>query len=154
MKIVDLKSVPEHLRTLAEWHHDEWSYINPQRSLAERIDEMYTHLGQEAVPTTLVAEEEGRLLGSASVLTHDMDIHQDKTPWLASVYVASEARRSGLGSALVRQVMAHTAAAGLSEMFLYTMDQEALYQRLGWQTLGREIYHGVDVIIMRAALPA
>lgn len=152
MNIVDLRDVPEHLPTLATWHQQEWGYINPQRSLAERIAEMQTHLGDDLVPSTLVAENAGEVLGSASVIAHDMDVHQDKAPWLASVYVSPGARGKGFGSQLVSRVMQHAAAAGIPELYLYTMDQEALYQRLGWWTISREVYHGVDVIVMKTEL--
>lgn len=147
--IKDLRLAPHHVPALAAWHQDEWGFLNPDRSVADRIDELKEHLGTGIVPTTYVAEDDnGKLLGSASILTHDMSVHRDKTPWLASVYVDPEHRRNGVGAAVVKRIMQHAAENGMRRMYLYTMDQEAFYQRLGWRTISREVYRDTDVIVM------
>jgi len=145
----DLRQVPHHVPALAAWHQDEWGFLNPDRGVADRIEEMKEHLGTEVVPTTFVAEDShGNLVGSAAILTHDMSIHRDKTPWLASVYVDARHRRKGIGATVVKRIMQHAADNGVRQMYLYTMDQEALYQRLGWQTISREVYRDTNVIVM------
>jgi len=148
MDIVSLKERPQHLMKLARWHHDEWSYLNPQRSFDERVAEMREDLRGQVMPVTYIAEEEGELMGSASLLAGDMSTHTELTPWLASVYVAEQFRMQGLGSTLVRQVMQHAQAHGIRRLYLYTPDQEQLYARLGWRIFSREPYHGTPVTIM------
>lgn len=149
MQISNLKDKPQHLMTLAEWHHAEWSYLNPQRSFDERVAEMREDLEGKLIPTTFIAEDEqGNLLGSASLLAQDMSSHPELTPWLASVYVDASQRGKGIGSTLVRQVMQHARDNGIARLYLYTPDQEQLYARLGWQLLSREPYNGTPVTIM------
>ncbi|ALO47546.1 GNAT family N-acetyltransferase [Pseudohongiella spirulinae] len=148
MQIYSLKDKPEHLMQLAKWHHAEWSYLNPARSFEERVTEMKEDLQGKPIPTTYVAEVDGRLLGSATILADDMSSHPELTPWLASVYVDDAQRGKGIGSTLVRRVMQHAREHGVKRLYLYTPDQEQLYARLGWSLLSRESYNGTMVTIM------
>lgn len=68
------------------------------------------------------------------------------------MFVKPELRGKGIGSLLVKGVMDYAARQGFSELFLFTPDQEAFYQKLGWQTISREKYRGVYVSVMRADL--
>ena len=149
MDIVSLKDRPQYLLPLAKWHHAEWSYLNPKRSFDERVAEMQLDLHGDVIPTTFVAERDGELLGSASLLADDMSTHRELTPWLASVYVDESRRGQGIGSTLVRRIMQHAQENGIKRLYLYTPDQEQLYARLGWQILSREPYNGTPVTIMQ-----
>ena len=71
------------------------------------------------------------MVGSASLIAQDMDTRPELSPWLASVYVAAEHRRQGIGSALVRRVAQEAAALGVETLYLFTPDQEHFYARLG-----------------------
>lgn len=147
--IYTLTTKPHHLMTLAKWHHAEWSYLNPQRSFDERVEEMREDLLGHVVPTTYIAEDNhGTLLGSASILADDMSSHPELTPWLASVYVDTPQRGKGIASMLVKRVMQHAQDNGIKRLYLYTPDQEQLYARLGWQLYSREPYNGTPVTIM------
>jgi N-acetylglutamate synthase-like GNAT family acetyltransferase len=148
MLILNLKDKPEHLLPLAQWHHAEWSYLNPLRSFDQRVQEMQEDLEGKVIPTTFVAEDAGELLGSACILADDMSSHPELTPWLASVYVNEIHRGKGIGSTLVKRVMQHAQENGVKRLYLYTPDQEQLYARLGWQLYSREPYNGTPVTIM------
>jgi GNAT superfamily N-acetyltransferase len=95
-----------------------------------------------------VALADGQLLGSASLVAQDMEIHPELSPWLASVYVAPEFRRQGIGSALVERVVGEARALGVSRLHLYTPDKEGFYARLGWHTLERVDYRDHHVAVM------
>jgi N-acetylglutamate synthase-like GNAT family acetyltransferase len=148
LQIFSLQKKPQHLMQLARWHHAEWSYLNPDRSFEGRVEQMREDLEGKPIPTTYVAEVDGRLLGSATILADDMSTHPELTPWLASVYVDEPQRGKGIGSTLVRRVMQHAQEMGIKRLYLYTPDQEQLYARLGWQHLSRENYKGTMVTIM------
>lgn len=148
MQISSLKDKPHHLLPLARWHHAEWSYLNPARTLDERIEEMQEDLQGKAIPTTFVAEDDDELLGSACILADDMSSHPELSPWLASVYVAEQHRKKGIGSVLVKRVMQHAQESGVKRLYLYTPDQAQLYARLGWQVYSEETYNGTPVTIM------
>ena len=151
MRIDDLKTVPQYLLPLAEWHQAEWQSLNPGQSLQQRIDKMQAYLNDDFIPTTFVASA-GQLLGSAAIVKCDMDIRPQLTPWLASVYVNESKRCQGVGSELVKHVMQQAAEQGIERLYLYTPDQEVFYTKLGWQKLEQVEYHGVKVCIMQVDL--
>lgn len=152
MNIVNLKQEPEHIQMLAKWHHDEWSYLNPEGSIQKRIEKMQSYLNDELVPSTFIAKQQGRLMGSAAIVEHDMDTRLELSPWLASVFVAPEYRCKGIGSKLVLQVMSRARDAGVSKLYLFTPDMERLYKKLGWSTIDQEIYRGHEVTVMQIVL--
>jgi predicted N-acetyltransferase YhbS len=150
IQIVDLRDAPQHLPQLAAWHHEQWSYLNPGQTLHHRIEKMHDHLQPIPLPRTFVAvADHGAPMGSASLVAHDMDTHPELTPWLASVFVAPIHRQKGIGAALVRRVMAAAREAGIETLSLFTPDQEAFYQSLGWHTIAKERYHGDEVTLMQ-----
>lgn len=152
MQIIDLQQVPHYLPTLAQWHHQQWSYLNPGQSLQQRREKMQAYLQASVVPSTLVATDNDKLLGSASLVVNDMDNHPEWMPWLASVFVLPEFRGRGLGSALVEAVMKLAADHGLSTLYLFTPDQMEFYRRLGWSIVTKENYRGHLVSVMQVGL--
>ena len=152
MNILNLKDEPHHLQQLAEWHHAEWSYLNPDQSLAERIQELSACLNDALIPSVFIAKEGEALVGSAALLESDMDIHPDLSPWLASVIVSPAHRGKGVGSLLVRHVMAFAKDIGIDALYLFTPDKESFYARLGWRRLSMEEYRASLVTIMSVNL--
>lgn len=146
--ITDLRSAPQHIPQLAGWHHEQWAELNPGRTLTQRIVDMQAYLGESFVPSTYIAHVDGVLAGSAAIIDCDMDTRADLTPWLASVFVSPPFRRQGVGTRLVRHVMDQARQADVATLYLFTPDQAAFYQRLGWQTLSRDVYRGHQVTLM------
>ena len=54
--------------------------------------------------------------------------------YLTDVIVAGDARRRGIGSWMVEEVLAHPDLQGLRRIALLTRDAEALYERFGFST--------------------
>ena len=135
------------LPKIARWHHDEWASYNPGQTLDMRIEQMQSYLNQALVPSMYVAMEND-VLGSAAIVEYDMDTHRELSPWLASVYIRYSSRGMGKGSQLVQYVMQRAQLAGLERLYLFTPDQQTFYERLGWNTLMNEYYHGHEVTIM------
>jgi len=149
-RILDLREVPDFLPTLAQWHQHEWSYLNPGEDLRGRIARMQQYLGAGFVPSTYVAI--GRqLLGSAAIVAHDMELHQEWTPWLASVFVAPAFRRQGIAQALIAHVISEAARHGFDRIYLFTPNHADYYGRLGWERMEALEYRGADVTIMSIA---
>ncbi len=151
MEIIDLSEQPEHIPLLASWHHAQWRDINPGQTLRHRIDKMQAYLDDNLVPSTFVAMNGDYVLGSAAIVEYDMKI-EGCSPWLASVYVYPDYRRQGIGSALVRHAMTEASNAGVREIYLFTPDKADFYQRLGWDVVSREPYHGRNITIMKYML--
>ncbi len=148
MQIVPLAAVPFSIPVLAQWLHREWDYYSERawvRELAGRRQ-------ADRIPLTLVALEAGQPIGTASLTTDDMETRPELTPWLASVLVSPAARGRGVGSALVRAVVARAAALGFDTLYLFTAEQMALYSGLGWEVLERTKYFEDEVTIMHLRL--
>jgi N-acetylglutamate synthase-like GNAT family acetyltransferase len=152
MSIFNLSKEPEHIPTLAEWHHAEWSYLNPGGSVQKRIEKMQTYLGDELIPTTYIYKQKDALVGSASIVKHDMQSRLELSPWLAGVFVAPQCRNLGIGSQLVRHVMQEACDAEIKKLYLFTPDQEQFYEKLGWTTFSREEYQGTPVTVMESTI--
>lgn len=86
---------PEAVPLLAAWHHAEWAPIIRDWPLALAEAELASHRGRSEIPTTLLAFEGDRLVGSASLLAEDMPDFPALTPWLASVFVVPDRRGAG-----------------------------------------------------------
>lgn len=134
---------------LAAWHSREWAALLPGWSEAEALAELRSHTGRRQVPTTFVAVEEGRVLGSASLLAADLDGWEHLGPWVASVYVVPDQRGRGLGKLLVRRAVAEARALAVPAVYLFTAGQEAFYEPLGWGVFERTRHHDSEVTILR-----
>ncbi len=146
--IKNLREARQYLSPLALWHHNEWSVLNPGQTIEDREAKMQNYLLDQPIPNLYLAEQDGILLGSAALVENDMDTHPELQTWLASVFVAPEYRRRGIGAELVKHVMTKAASLGASQMYLFTEYQTAFYQRLGWRILSEETYREQPVTVM------
>lgn len=152
MSIIDLSRELQHIPILASWHQQEWAHLNPGSSLENRIDKMQAYLSTALVPSTFIYKQNEQLAGSAAIVACDMDTHPELTPWLASVFVVPHWRRRGIGAQLVKHVMWQARQAEISALYLFTPDQAAFYQKLGWSIMAEEVYCDCAVTLMQARL--
>jgi len=148
VQFVYLQDHPEFLPIIAAWHHEEWAYIRPGDTIAARQKRLAAECGHCEIPTSLVALIDGSVAGSISLLAEDMDTHPELTPWLASLYVAPQRRRQGIGAALVKRLTEEARNVGVSKLYLYTPSEERFYARLGWRTLEQTSYAGKPATVM------
>lgn len=151
MDITFLPNDPDQVRVIAEWHQHEWGHLS-ERTVEDRIAEFEEQLDSSTIPLTLVAYDQGQPVGTTSLLVEDMHVHRDLTPWLASVYVLPAFRGRGIGSALCRRAVQEAERLGVETLYLYTPDQAPFYERMGWETVRRFPYHGIDVTLMNLRL--
>lgn len=148
MTIEYLADHPQFLSALAQWQHAEWGYIRPGDTVEARMARLQSSVQIGRIPLTVVALADGELLGSASLILHDMDTRLELTPWLAGVFVAPEHRRKGVGAQLVRRIMAEAATLKVSLLYLYTVHSEKFYANLGWSLQEHAAYRDQKVAIM------
>ncbi len=151
LELLNLKDKPDTLTTLALWHQDEWSYLNPGETLEDRISRMQLYLNVNFIPSTFIAVD-NKLLGSAAIIAQDMKTRPQLTPWLASVFVEPGSRQNGVGSKLVLHAMQQAKNAGIKTLYLFTPDNKAFYLRLNWSIMYTEQYHGHEVTVMQTSL--
>jgi ribosomal protein S18 acetylase RimI-like enzyme len=86
---------------------------------------------------TFVAVDEGRDVG---MVRSGVDSRRADSAWLISMWVAPEARRRGIGEALIEVVVAWAEANGIHRLLLDVADDNAaaiaLYAKTGFQPNG------------------
>lgn len=147
-KLILLKQQPELIPMLAHWHYLEWGALFPEKTEADFAADLADSLNEQQLPISWVVVYEHQVVGTASLLLHDMQTNRELSPWLANIYLAPSVRGKGLGKWLVQRVMTEARQLGLMQLYLFTEDQAAFYQRLGWQVLKQELYQGKAVTIM------
>ena len=58
-------------------------------------------LFRSALPRVLIAHSHGTLLGSVNLLTNEMPIRPQFTPWVGQLFIAESQRSRGVGAALL-----------------------------------------------------
>ena len=148
MRIEHLAEHPHLVPTVALWSKNEWGHLCPDVPYEDYVSSYQKRTVHSTIRETFVALEGDTLLGTASIIEHDMSTRTELSPWMASVYVAPEFRNRGVGSALVRAVMEEAPRLGLERLYLITPDKVRFYSRLGWQVLETAKYRGEEVTIM------
>jgi GNAT superfamily N-acetyltransferase len=146
-----LADFPHLADSLAEWFYDEWGRSNPNTSLEKTRGWVAGHANRGNLPMAFVAIRSGQPLGASCLRSTDLSSRPDLGPWLGSVYVVPEQRKRGLGSLLVKRAEKEAWKLGVSELFLFTYDQERLYASLGWSFLDHAENRGKPAVIMRKA---
>lgn len=80
---------------------------------------------RRSFPTTLIAFDNHRLLGSASLVEEDLPETEllegvSLSPWLANVFVVPEARGRGVGRVLVEEAAKQADDLGIEILYLFT----------------------------------
>src|SRR6266404_4131560 len=117
MKIEYLADRPEYVSALSVWHRREWGHLRPDESVEERAAKLRAWSGHRRIPTVFIATVEDTLLGSATLVAHDMDTHMQWTPWLAGVVVAPESRGRGIGASLAEHAAREASALGFPTLY-------------------------------------
>jgi ribosomal protein S18 acetylase RimI-like enzyme len=122
----------------------------------DRAGRWRDHLA-EGTSTTLLAEEDGRLVGFVDFgLCRDDDVPPSAVGEVMSVYVRPDAWGRGLGRALMREALARLHGGGLAETVLWVMEANrqavGFYEHLGFVPDGsvrhRELY-GTPATVVR-----
>ena len=152
MNIINLATAPQHIPTIAAWHHAQWGYLNPGGTLEARIAKMQRYVKGNAIPSMYICIDGEKVVGTAALVENDMDSHPELSPWLASVYVDTDYRNRGVGATLVKQIVSAAKSAGFPLLYLFTPDRAAFYQSLGWEIVAQESYRGSEATLMKVKL--
>ena len=152
--IIPIKQVPHHHDHAAQLSLDAWKHDFPEDTLQTYLD-MFTATGTYAnrfVEVFAAINQAEELLGLATLVDDDeLPGAIEPGPWLAAVFVVPEARKLGVGSALIDHVVSRSRELGYSEMFLYTEDQQEWYQKRGWTYTRDTLLNDMKHVVMRNA---
>ncbi len=150
--VVPLANHREQIGPLARLLNAEWGHLEPWRDVPALVAGLTERCKPAAAPFALVALDGDSLLGSASVKFRELAQHPDKSWWIGDVIVDRCQRGKGIGGRLVDAAVRHARDIGISELFLYTPDQEDFYRKRDWQSVGRDSANGEDNVIMKLLL--
>jgi predicted N-acetyltransferase YhbS len=139
---------PDDLETLAVPMFEYWRRVPTDDTLAARRERLREHLNRSELPIAWVAHDNGTVLGTAALRANDLPEYPQLTPWLSGVFVLPEHSGRGVGSALCRHVEVQAAQLGYSRLYLFTLDHQSLYNRLGWSFLYKGTWQGLYVDVM------
>lgn len=154
-QIVHASTQPQRLPELAQWHHREWGHLYDDWTEQIALQELQSHTDPDAaVDTTWLMLRNDTLCGSVSLVREDAPALRHLTgPWLASLWIAPDLRRQGLGAMLVRHVIGHAHDHAIPMLRLFSPRNELWYRKLGWQREHAAELLGQTVIVM-SCLPA
>ena len=143
-----LGKYPQHIPVVAQWHQHEWQHISPHLTTSLRVHEYSSYQSKPGIPSCMLAVDEQKPVGSASLVLSDMETHSHLSPWLASVYVHPDYRNRGIATELIQHCLNNAKQLGIKKLYLFTPDQAEFYLKRGWQHLEHNIYQNEHVDIM------
>ena len=153
--VTHIKHVPHLHQQAAELSRVAWKLDFPEDTTQTYLD-MFTVSGTYAgrfVEVFAAINQANELLGLATLVDDDgLPGATEPGPWLAAVFVIPEARKLGVGSALVDHVVIRSRELGYSEIFLYTDHQQEWYQKRGWTYTRDTLLNDIKHVVMRNAV--
>jgi GNAT superfamily N-acetyltransferase len=154
MRIDFLADHPEYIPILAPPIREHWRFALTEDTVDVRAAKLRAHANHTGLPIAWVAHANAEVFGTAALRVHDLEGREDLTPWLSGVFVLQTHRGKGIGSALCAAVEAHARRNGVPKLYLFTLDHQRMYARLGWQKFERTTWRGHDCEIMVKELRA
>lgn len=134
---------PEHLPAVAGWIYREFweDREGYDRATLEGLLASADDPGR--IPLSLLALADGIPAGTVNLIRNDHSKRPGLTPWLAALVVVREYRGKGIGSALVKRLLAEAARLGVSDLYLGA-DEPEFYARLG--AVPHEVVDGLQLM--------
>ncbi|PEI02708.1 GNAT family N-acetyltransferase [Pantoea agglomerans] len=149
MQIADLNQHPEYASQTAQLLHSEWSHL-PAWSHQPTILKRLTQRNQTAsAEFTLIASPNGEtVIATCSVIRYELDDIAAREYWIGEVVTDRKFRGQGVAKALIQQAIARAKHQQIGELWLYTPDQQAYYQRSGWRAVEQRQVADENVTVM------
>ena len=144
---------PEFIPQIATWYFNAWGHHESDNSMEKIAARLNTKLNRARVPIPIVAIVDGKLLGTAQLKAHEMEIYPDREFWLGGVYVDESARNQRIAQQLTHRIEEIARHLGIHELFLQTARLDGgLYAKSGWIPMEQVKYHSVQVLVMHKVL--
>ena len=154
-KVVALAEHPHHWQTAAEWSFAAWHHEFPTDTVQTYLDQysLAASKPEKLIEIYAAIDSDDNLLGVATLVDDDeLPDAPEPGPWLAAVFVAPDARKFGVGSALVERVVSRTRELNYSTLYLYTEHAQAWYRDKGWTKIRDTVFLGLHHTVMQLDL--
>ena len=109
----------------------------PADYIAGRLKENMT---PSPIPFALVAHRGDTFLGTASVITSDLEDLPQYSPWVAAVWVDPKFRMQEIGTALVKRAAEDAFALNVRRVYLCAQkERRRFYTRQGWAPIEENV---------------
>ncbi len=154
-KVASLAEHPNLWQQAAQWSFDAWQHEFPSDTVQTYLDQYVLAASEPAklIEVFAAIDNQDILLGVASLVDDDeLPDAPEPGPWLAAVFVTPDARKLGVGSALVERVVSRSRELGYSKIYLYTEHQENWYASKGWVKIRDIVFLGLHHVVMQLDL--
>ena len=134
---------------LARLHAAEWRHLYTAWDEQIVLDEFGAQKTDGTLPATLVLREDGRLVGSVSIVDNDCEACTDLNPWLASLYVMPAQRDRGHGNRLIAAALELARRNGVEFLHVFTELAGNIFRKHGFLPLADAKTNGRPVTILR-----
>ncbi len=131
------------------WYEQISKHWAPNASIERAKENLLKHVNQNQMPLTLVALQNGKAVGMASLREND-GIRPDLAPWLGSLVVDPNYRQQKIGERLINAVKQQALNFGYKKLYLLAFDStiSSWYTKLGWKQIGDDQLFGHTVAVM------
>lgn len=141
--IIPLDQCPHYAPICAHWAHLQW-YLERDIAFDVNILAYRRKASNDLLPRVFVACIDSLPVGMASLKQKAIWNLPEMGPWLSSLYVIPDYRKSGIGEQLIKCVTDEAAERGFGELFLFLDHKERLtlipfYEKRGW------LYHSDEI---------
>lgn len=154
-RIAALAEHTEHWEQAARWSFEAWKHEFPNDTVNTYLDQyaLAADPGDRLVEVYCALDTNDRLLGIATLVDDDeLPGVIEPGPWIAAVWVHPDARLLGVGGSLVRHATLRAHARGVGDLYLYTEDQQAWYERRGWTRVRDTLLNELPVAVLTKRL--
>lgn len=131
VRIEHLHRHPHFTGEVARLIYEEfWKERQGGMSVADLVAHLETTRDPDRIPLCLVALADDGLAGTVNLIDNDDRKRTHLHPWLAAMVVVERHRGKGIGTLLVRALLAESARLGFAAVYFGT-DGPRFYERLG-----------------------
>jgi predicted N-acetyltransferase YhbS len=131
MLITPLFNHPHLIDPVAKMIYNEfWVDVVDGMTVDDLVAHLKTATEPQQMPLSLIALVDGQLAGTVNLIENDDENRAHLRPWLAAMVVRADLRGQGIGTALVKALLADARLMGTPTVYFGT-DGPGFYERLG-----------------------
>jgi predicted N-acetyltransferase YhbS len=131
MLISPLFNHPHLINPVAKMIYDEfWVDVVDGMTVDDLVAHLKTANAAQQMPLSLIALVDGELAGTVNLIENDDENRVHLRPWLAAMVVRADLRGQGIGTALVKALLADARLMSIPTVYFGT-DGPGFYERLG-----------------------